>query len=297
MPKYAYIEKKFNKATWEVIDRANEIIIEYQDQGFSLTLRQLFYQFVSRDLLPNTQRSYKRLGGIVSDARRTGMIDWHSIEDRTRSLRQLSHWNHPKDVLESAVNAFALDKWANQPSRPMVFIEKDALIGVIEGECESSDVPYLSCRGYISDSMIWRMAQRVWKNDSEGQDTAIIHLGDFDPSGLDMTRDIEARLRLFAGGTSFWVKRIALNYDQVELFNPPPNFAKITDSRFERYREEYGESSWELDALDPRVISELIRHEVQDLIDPDLWRVTVDQEAQYKEQLTYLIGHWDDLIE
>lgn len=92
MPKISYIEKRFRSETLEIIDQANAIITEYEAQGFDLTLRQLYYQFVARDLIPNTQRDYKRLGSIVNDARLAGLIDWASIVDRTRNLRALGHF-------------------------------------------------------------------------------------------------------------------------------------------------------------------------------------------------------------
>lgn len=300
MPKIAYIEKNLGTATLGVIAQANDIIVEYQEQGFSLTLRQLFYQFVSRGLVPNTQRNYKRLGTIISNARRTGRIDWDSIEDRTRHVRELSHWGHPKDILRSAVESFRLDKWKNQPWRPMVFIEKDALIGVIEAVCEEFDTPYFSCRGYVSDSEMWRMGMRIVRHGQEkagffqGQSTMLLHLGDHDPSGIDMTRDIIERLSLFARLDLFQVKRIALNYEQIERYKPPPNPTKLSDSRAENYIREYGNDSWELDALDPKVISELIREELTELLDDDLWTETLSKEENYRGQLISVIDSWED---
>ena len=141
MPKIAYVDKTFRRATQMVIDQANAIIAEYANQGFILTLRQLFYQFVARALLVNRQTEYKRLGEIVGDARLAGLIDWDSLEDRTRWLRRNGHWSDPAAILSSAANTYAIDKWARQPSRPIVLIEKDALVGVIAGVCQTNDVP------------------------------------------------------------------------------------------------------------------------------------------------------------
>ncbi len=290
MPKIAYISKRFSASSQEIIDQANKIIAEYQSQGFTLTLRQLFYQHVSRGLLPNTQQSYRRLGSIISDARRTGLVDWSAIEDRTRFIRENSHWNHPGEILESAANSFALDMWANQMYRPEVYIEKDALTGVIEPVCTELDVPYLSCRGYPSDSMVWRAARKIRLHWQNGQHTKVLHLGDHDPSGLDMTEDIKKRLALFTRNEdSFEVNRLALNIDQIEEYGPPPNPARFSDPRATWYIEQYGEQSWELDALEPTVLSNLVREEVCNVLrDQDAWDSKKDTEDGYREILTEL---------
>ena len=132
MPKLRYVEKRFSASSLELVDQANSIIEEYAAQGFVLTLRQLYYQFVARGLIPNKQSEYKRLVEIISDARLAGLVDWEAIEDRTRFLSSLGHWADPAEIINSAAYSFHIDKWANQPCRVEVWIEKDALVGVIE---------------------------------------------------------------------------------------------------------------------------------------------------------------------
>jgi len=90
--KIAFQEKRFNQASLDVIDQANDIIEEYEGMGLGLTLRQLYYQFVSKDLIPNTEASYKRVGKIINNARLAGLIDWSAIEDRTRNLQGDRDW-------------------------------------------------------------------------------------------------------------------------------------------------------------------------------------------------------------
>ena len=127
--------------------------------------------------------------------------DWDAIVDRTRNVRTNSHWTTPKSILQSAAHSYLEDRWENQAWRPEVWIEKDALVGVISGICEEYDVPYFSCRGYTSQSAMWQAGHgRLRRNNQDGQTTLIIHLADHDPSGIDMTRDVDDRLTLFAGG-------------------------------------------------------------------------------------------------
>lgn len=257
MAKICYVSKALRPEKLTRITQANEIIAEYQAQGFVLTLRQLYYAFVSRALIPNTVQSYKSLGDVINDGRLVGLIDWDTIEDRTRNLRVSSHWSSPRSMVRACADQYSVDMWANQVNYVEVFIEKDALIGVIEGVCNEWDVPHFSCRGYTSQSEMHVAAKRLIEREKAGKLTTIIHLGDHDPSGIDMTRDIQDRLNLF--GSTARVRRIALNFNQVEDYNPPPNPAKTTDSRYESYEALYGDESWELDALEPCTIVELIR--------------------------------------
>lgn len=289
----AYIEKRLSAERLTIIQQAKAILDEYARQGFDLTLRQLYYQFVSRDLIPNNMQSYKRLGDIVSDGRMCGLIDWNRIVDRTRHVARVSHWDTPSDIILAAAQSFRLDKWEAQPYRVEVWIEKDALSGVIDGICRQLDISYLSCRGYTSQSEMWSSAMRYKSYGEAGQNVLILHLGDHDPSGIDMTRDIADRLNLFCGYDVVEVKRIALNWNQVEQYNPPPNPAKLTDSRVAGYLDRFGASSWELDALQPRTITELIQDEVFSVRDVDLWTEAVEEEELHRELLLKASKGWD----
>lgn len=296
MPKIKYVDRKFSAASLTMIETANAILNEYAAQGFQLTLRSLYYKFVARDLIPNNIKSYKNLGSVINDGRLAGLIDWDHVEDRTRELRKNSHWGTPGDIVSSAAASYRVDLWANQKHRPEVWIEKDALVGVIEGVCRELDVPYFSCRGYTSQSEMWAGAIRIerWAR-QRGQTPVIFHFGDHDPSGKDMTRDIVDRLQLFMGGVE--LKRLALNMDQIEQYRPPPNPAKITDSRAEAYIAEFGEDSWELDALEPKVIVDLIETSVGGLIDQKIWKRDVARMKKEKKLLEEAARKWDDVVD
>lgn len=285
-----YTEHNFRAKNMRIVEKANEIIGSYEAQGFKLTLRQLYYQFVAQDLLQNNQKSYDNLGGIVKKAREAGLISLDAIEDRTRWLRNKSHWNNPQQILNAAIKSYEVDKWENQLYRPEVWIEKDALVGVIERVCEELDVPYFSCRGFGSLSELWRAGQRFKRYIEGGQRPLVIHLGDHDPSGIDMTRDNAKRLSLFAENT-IQIQRIALNHEQVEEYSPPPNQAKKTDSRARGYIEKYGASSWELDALDPSVIVGLVRDAIDSVRDQSLWQEAEQREKDGRVQLEKLVGY------
>ena len=284
MPKICYQDKRFSAASQELIDQANDIIAEYARDGYDLTLRQLYYQFVSRDLIPNTIRSYKRLGSIINDGRLAGLIDWNAIEDRTRNLSKLAHWDDPGQLVAACGRQFMVDKWASQPYRPEVWIEKEALSGVFQRVCEELDVPFFACRGYVSQSEMWRAARRLLRYSRNGQTPIIFHFGDHDPSGIDMTRDIRDRVALF--GAEIELNRMALNMDQVDQYGPPPNPAKTTDARFQGYVVEYGDESWELDALDPKSLARLVRSGVESIRDAKAWGQALDREITGRQRLS-----------
>lgn len=296
MPKICYRAKKFSDDRMDKINKANAIITEYRNQGFELTLRQLYYQFVSRDFIANNMREYKNLGDIINDARLAGLVDWDAIVDRTRDLKSLAHWSSPADIVDACARQFRVDKWVGQPRRVEVWIEKDALVGVIEGVCNELDVAYFSCRGYTSQSEMWSAAMRLKGYRDNDQEPLVLHLGDHDPSGKDMTRDITDRLTEFSYG-DIEVKRLALNMNQVEQYNPPPNPAKITDSRAEGYIAEFGTESWELDALEPAVIAQLIRENVVAVRDEAQWNRKVDEEKTARVQLTKVSNNWEEITE
>lgn len=274
--KQCFVRKKFVGSSKEMIGQANTIIAEYQAQGFTLTLRQLYYQFVSRDLLPNTLKNYKRLGSIINDARLAGLIDWDAIEDRTRNLSRLATWDSPGQIVQACAEQYRVDYWKDQSTYVEVWIEKEALAGVFERVCHEYRLPFLCCRGYTSQSEMYGASRRLLAESQRrnGRNSAchtvtILHFGDHDPSGIDMTRDIRDRLAVF--GVDVDLRRMALNFDQVEQYDPPPNPAKVTDSRYAEYEALHGDESWELDALEPAVLSKLVEDELNGLIDFDVW--------------------------
>lgn len=281
MPKIQYKEINFRGKSLELIELVNKVINEYKAQGYELTLRQAYYQLVARGYISNNERSYKNIGNLINDGRLAGLIDWHAITDRTRNLRGNSHWNTPADVIASAKYSYLLNKWEGQPNYVEVWVEKDALVDIVGQACYPLDTPFFSCRGYTSQSEMWSAAQRFIRQNRNRDNCYIIHLGDHDPSGIDMTRDIQERLEMF--GADVYVKRVALTMEQIGTYNPPPNPAKVTDSRCSKYMEEFGDESWELDALEPSVITDLIKEQVTMYRDDEIYQAVCDREDAEKK--------------
>lgn len=294
MPKICYKEINFRQSSLNLIDLINQVIEEYSAMGYELTLRQAYYQLVARGYIENNERSYKNIGNLINDGRLAGLIDWYAITDRTRNLRANGHWDNPADVIASARYSYLLDKWEGQPNYVEVWVEKDALVDIVGQACKPIDTPYFSCRGYTSQSEMWSAAQRFKRQNQEREGCFIIHLGDHDPSGIDMTRDIQERLWMF--GADVYVKRVALTMNQVQTYNPPPNPAKLTDSRCGKYIDQFGNESWELDALEPQMLNQLITNEVTALRDDEIYQAVCDREERGKTELRMLERNYDRAV-
>lgn len=288
---------RFRAETLRLIDTINSVIEEYVGQGFKLTVRQLYYQLVARGYIPNNEKSYKQITGVINDARLDGLMAWDMIEDRTRSFERLPHWDNPSQILDAVASQYRQDMWENQPVRAFVIIEKEALASVFEGVCREMDVPLLAARGYPSVSVLREFAVNdIIPAAQNGQDVLILHFGDHDPSGIDMTRDLVERLEMFTDafmyGQTLSLERIALNMDQVRKYSPPPNPAKTTDARFASYQSEHGNKSWELDALSPIVLADLVRKNLEQYIDQDRWDTVLDEINKHKAALRKLANNY-----
>lgn len=296
-PHQVYVPKNFRPATEALIRQAATILTEYQAQGYTVSLRQLYYQFVSRGLIPNTDKEYKKLGSIINDARLAGMISFEVMEDRNRVAEIPYVQESIPAIISNAQYHLNMDMWEGQSRRVEVWVEKDALSSVVARTCDRYSAPYLACKGYMSVSAMWESAQRAIRNRDEGaQGTLILHLGDHDPSGIDMTRDNQDRMDLLTMQRGLVeVRRIALNRDQVDRYDPPPNPAKVTDSRAQDYIARHGHTSWELDALEPSVLDALITRHLKAEIDPDVWNTTMARQKEGRKLLANLAENWNEI--
>ncbi len=278
---------------------------ELQAGGFEVTLRSLYYYFIAEDVwFPNTLQSYKRFGDIIGHARLAGLVDWSLISDNARTVEELARWSSPQNVMEAVVEHYREDLWIGQPIRVHVRIEKDAQVGVVGPVCRRWRVPFLACRGNTSLSEAYAAGKLFEQQIDQGLRPVVLYLGDHDPSGIDMTRDNVARLSMFAR-QGIELRRIALNRDQIEELNLPGNPAKLTDSRAGvradgsikpgSYVDLHGFESWEMDALRPQYIDQLIEREVTALLDLETWELRRAEEAHNQALLASVLHRWDEV--
>jgi hypothetical protein len=288
--KEQFISKRFSSENQEMIERITEILSDYEGQGYRLSLRQLYYQLVARVLIPNSERSYKHIGDLVSNARLAGLIDWGMIEDRGREVVAPPMWKNPAEIVEAAAKQFAIDRWKDQRNYVEVMVEKAALEGVLIPVCRDLGIRFTANRGYSSSSTMYEAGKRL-ESYSEDKRIVILYLGDHDPSGIDMTRDVHERLSMFSW-SKIEVRRLALNMDQIETLDPPENPAKMTDTRANAYIAKFGNSSWELDAIEPTALARLVQKAVRELRDETQWQKTVRLEDRMRKELKRFVNQY-----
>jgi hypothetical protein len=276
-------------------------------------------------LIANTPAEYKKLTGLLADARYAGLVDWDAIEDRGRTPETPSEWQNIQALVESAVRAYRLPRWKGQEQYVELWVEKQALAGVLAPLAHEFHVTLMVNKGYSSASAMYDSAARIkkatgWTNDNLAANiraykaavqadpsheaaakaatrleveflrsirpATIFYLGDHDPSGEDMVRDIKTRLVEFHREfCKLDVVKIALTMDQIQQYNPPPNPAKMSDSRAAKYVARHGDESWEVDALPPNVLAQLIRDAFEEVIDADLMDEIKEREEEDKAAL------------
>jgi hypothetical protein len=281
--KESFIDKlKLNNKNKQQLDIINKIIEEYLQQGYKLTLRQLYYQLVSRGIIANSLKEYAKLSKLLVQGRMAGIVDWDAIEDRIR-VPFIPYWVHGvADAIMDTINQYRLDRMENQDVYIEIWVEKDALSGVLKRITSYYHINLMVNRGYSSCTAMRDASERI-KNKQDNKKCYILYLGDHDPSGVDMVRDIEARLEEF--GVDVEVIRIALTQEQIKKYNPPPNPAKIKDPRAKDYIAKFGNTSWEVDALNPDILHKIIRKSVEELIDANKFNMKLEQEAKDKKKL------------
>lgn len=281
--KEAFTDKlRLNVKNKQKLELINKIIQEYSKQGYRLTLRQLYYQLVSRDVVANNLKEYAKLSTLLVQGRMAGIVDWDAIEDRIR-IPFIPYWvADVAHAIKDTINQYRLDRLKDQDVYIEVWVEKDALSGVLRRITSQYHINLMVNRGYSSCTAIHDASERI-KEKQDDKKCHILYLGDHDPSGVDMVRDIKDRLAQF--GSKVEVNRIALTQEQIKEYNPPPNPAKIKDPRAKDYIAKFGNTSWEVDALNPDILHKIIRTAVEELIDTDKFNAMLEQEKEDKKKL------------
>lgn len=348
-----------NKA--EVVSHIIEIANEYYNNGYTLTLRQLYYQLVARDYIPNHDKVYKKISSIKDDICYSGLLDWNIFEDRGRVPIRAYYEHDIPSAIQRTLDSYRLDRQKNQPVHIEVWTEKDAISGVLKRVTLPFSIPLVINKGYNSSSAMYAAYDRFMDVLDENRKVRILYFGDHDLSGLDMVRDIEDRLTLMfvkgqqaletkvieyaqahyesngytvydvarfdngkyedcallmdqttnwsteeqddfyntfdRGKIAMWlreremfsIEHIGLTMAQIKQYNPPHNPAKITDPRAKGYIAMHGQVSWEVDALNPNVMQDIVRDGIMKYLDKSIYDKTYKEEADDKVKLGEII--------
>lgn len=287
MPKIRFRDVNFTPKRLRLVAQASAIVRHYLARGYRMSLRQLYYRLVATSLIPNTPKDYKRLGHLISDARLAGLIDWNAIEDRGRVARVLQDFKNLREMIDASLATYRLPRWKGQPAYVELWVEKDALSGVLAPVANEFHVTLCVNKGYSSQSAMYEASRRFIRRirfKTTPKRPVLFYLGDHDPSGEDMVRDIRDRMAMF-GVDGLEVRKLALTIEQVREHNPPPNPAKVTDPRAADYIDLHGPYSWEVDALPVDVLVSLIRNAFMEVIDMPKMDAIREQETRDRERL------------
>ena len=264
-----------HEKTKNLIATAREIL----EKSHPMTVRQVYYQLVSRQVIENTRGQYQAVSNALVKARQEGIIDWDWIEDRLRRPRAVNMWDDLPDFAETAQRAYRRDVWATQPGYVEVWLEKDALSGIFEDVLRPYGVTLNVGRGYDGWDSIRNAAERY----RERETVTVLYFGDFDPSGEDMVRSLRERLAFFACNPE--IIKCALTHEDIIRHNLPPDFTKKTDSRAAAFVAKYGDMAVELDALPADVLRERLLNEVKSRMDLTALAETRRTENQERQLL------------
>lgn len=276
-----------NRANVARLETINKIIDTYMADGYVMTLRQLYYQLVSREVIANNDKEYAKLSILLKKGRMAGIVDWSAIEDRGRQPR-LPYWvTGVSDAMNDMYEQYRLDRQRGQPYYVEIWVEKDALSNVMARVTNQYHVQLMVNKGYSSCSAMHESYKRFNRAVQGGRSPVLLYFGDHDPSGKDMVRDIAERLQEF-GLNNLEVRNPALSMQQVEQYNLPENPAKITDPRAAWYISQYGTHSWELDALEPPVLIQIVENSLLEYVDMDIYYDVLEEETRQKEYIKKL---------
>ncbi|MFZ2419264.1 MAG: hypothetical protein WAW22_12195 [Smithellaceae bacterium] len=274
------------KQSLELLEQVKEIIESYD---FALTLRQIYYQLVAKQIIPNQQKYYMKLSRLCVIGRDEGILPEDAFADRLRQVDKLASYIDLADFMTTVRRAYRKDKWADQDAYIEIWTEKDALRGVITPVTYAYDVALLIVRGQVSRTAIYESYERFAEKMEEGKDCYLCYFGDFDPSGLSIYHSLKERLMSYGeDGDRINFERIALTPGQIEEYSLPSDPAKQADPNYKRFVAEYGDNVVELDALPPDVLKELVLYCIRTKLNDELLAQVQEVELAERAKLQEL---------
>jgi hypothetical protein len=251
-----------------------------------MTVRQVFYRMTVAGKVAKEEREYKGVGRLLGIMRERGIIPFNWIADNTRWQRK--PWTHDsmEDALRNTAATYRRALWNDQQVYVEIWTEKEALAGVLYEETASWDVPLMVSRGFSSKSFLYETAENI---SDIGKPAYLYYFGDLDPSGVHIDRHIERTLRKYAPEAEIHFERVAVLEWQIKAWKLPTRPTKKTDSRSKGFKGD----SVEVDAIEPKVLRELVRHCIEKHIDRDVLERTRHTEQLERETLKSLARQFD----
>lgn len=269
---------QMHKKTLGLVSDIQKII---EETGMKMTVRQIYYQLVSRHIIQNSIQEYKNYNRILTQARKEGLINPFNLIDTSKPILIPESWNNVKEFIEDVKQAYRKRVWEEQESYVEVWLEKDALRGVFYPITKKYDVPLLIGRGYQSFTNLMLSVQRL--KEHSHKNIRVLYFGDFDPTGLDIPHNIRKTLSDY--GIEFSFYRVAITEEQIAQYNIPPIPTKKSDPRSKQFVDRFGDNAVELDALNPKVLNKIVEESITYFLDKEKYSQIVEKEKRDLSQL------------
>lgn len=271
------------RATKAEMSRRRDALLEIVAHMKPMTVRQVFYQATVRGLVEKSEAGYNKVQTDLVQMRRSGMLPYAWLTDNTRWQRKPRTFSSVEQALHDTARLYRKSLWDDAGSYVEIWLEKDALAGVVLPITELYDVPLMVARGYASLSFLHSAAEYINELDVP---TYIYHCGDFDPSGVNAGEKIEQTLRELAPAAEIEFERIAVTPNQIDEWRLPTRPTKKTDSRAKNF----GDISVELDAIEPRLLRQLIGDVLNEHLPSHQLRVLKAAEESERDLIASLVG-------
>ena len=276
---------KRKRRTKAELDSLKQSMLDIIAENYPMTVRQLFYQMVSRQLIPKTEKEYDNtVGRLATQMRRSGELPYSWLADNTRWMRKPQSHNSLEGFLNEQQTLYRRDLWQDQNAYVEIWLEKDALAGVLMEATRYWDVPLMVCRGYASVSFLHSAAETIR---DVNKPTFLYYFGDCDPSGRDIPRAVERSLREMAPGADITFEVVAVTDQQIIDYSLPTRPTKSTDSRSKNFTGE----SVEVDAIPPKELIRICRQCIEQHVDDEMLDRHSNIERLERQTLTNIVSN------
>jgi hypothetical protein len=278
------------RRTKSEMSELRETIFEAVQQDKPMTVRQVFYRLTTMGVISKTENQYKNtVERLLVDMRKKRELPYAWIADSTRWVRQPDTHNSIQDALEWGAKNYRRSLWSQGPAYVEIWLEKEALAGVLYDVTDEWDVPLYVTRGYSSLSFLHTSGQSI---QGRKYPTYLYYFGDHDPSGVDIPRVVERGIREFSGDSEVHFERVAVTEGQIEEWGLPTRPTKKTDSRSKNFQGE----SVEVDAIPPDHLRELCRGVIEQHLPIDERDRVLEMEAAERDSFKEVARYWQEMI-
>jgi hypothetical protein len=275
---YAASPIRRERSTKVEVEARRAALLAIIDAGRPMTVRQVFYQATVRGLVEKAETGYAKVQIDLTKMRRDGTLPYDWLADNTRWQRKPKTFSSVEEALERTARLYRKDLWCDADGYVEIWLEKDALSGVIYPITSMYDVPLMVARGYASLSFLHSAAEQI--NDLVVP-AYIYHLGDFDPSGINAGEKIEETLRELAPDADIHFERLAVTPAQITTWSLPTRPTKQSDTRSKGF----GNISVELDAIDPNDLRDLVQRAIERHLPPEQFEILKAAEESERDLL------------